>query len=69
MMGISRQTVDRMVDDAELPSVVLRQGTRQRMVRIPARFVVEMLSDLNSGTRVCLKDYTARWMASAGGRP
>jgi len=68
LIGVSRQTVDRMVDDGELPSVVLRQGGRQRMVRIPARFVIEMLADLNSGTRVSLKEYAARWTASAGGR-
>jgi hypothetical protein len=54
-----------MVEDGELPSVVLRQGNRQRMVRIPAGFVTAMLRDLGAGTQVSLKEYTTRWLASA----
>src|SRR5579859_1573171 len=29
LMGISRQTVDRMVNDGELPSITMRTGPRQ----------------------------------------
>jgi excisionase family DNA binding protein len=65
LFGVSRQTVDRMVDDGELPSVVLREGGRQRMVRIPKLFVLSLLADLNKGRRVVsLKEYTAQWTAS-----
>ena len=64
LMGVSRQTVDRMVDSGELPSIVLRKGSRQRMVRIPKAFVLTLLKDLNAGSAVTLKDYTARWLAS-----
>lgn len=65
LTGISRQTVDRMVRDGELPSIELRRGRRQRMVRVPKRFVLELLAELNAGTSICLADYTARWAASA----
>ncbi len=64
LIGVSRQTIDRMVADGELPSVVLREGTRQRMVRIPKAFMLQLLRDLNAGAQVSLKDYTARWLAS-----
>ena len=64
LMGVSRQTVDRMVDAGELPSIVLRKGSRQRMVRIPKAFVLTLLKDLNAGAAVTLKDYTTRWLAS-----
>jgi excisionase family DNA binding protein len=64
LMGVSRNTVDRMVEDGELPSVVLREGSRQRMVRVPKAFVLQMLRDLNKGARITLKDYAARWSAS-----
>jgi excisionase family DNA binding protein len=69
LIGVSRQTIDRMVADKELPSIVLREGTRQRMVRIPKAFVLQLLRDLNAGMQVSLKDYTARWLASAAGQP
>ena len=64
LIGVSRQTVDRMVDAGELPSIVLRKGSRQRMVRIPKAFVLTLMKDLNAGSAVTLKDYTARWLAS-----
>ena len=68
LIGVSRQTIDRMVADGELPSVVLREGTRQRMVRIPKAFMLQLLSDLNAGVRVSLRDYTARWLAAVPGQ-
>ncbi len=64
LLGVSRQTIDRMVGAGELPSIVLREGTRQRMVRIPKAFVLQLLSDLNAGAGISLKEYTARWLAS-----
>jgi excisionase family DNA binding protein len=65
LFGISRNTIDRMAEDGELPSVSLREGTRQRMVRIPKAFVLAMLSDLNRGMSIpSLRDYAARWQAS-----
>lgn len=64
LMGVSRQTVDRMVAAGELPSIVLREGGRQRMVRIPKAFVLDLLRDLNAGSAIMLKDYTARWLAT-----
>lgn len=65
LIGVSRNTIDRMVDDGELPSIVLREGTRQRMVRVPKSFVLQMLSDLESGAHIRLREYTAQWTASA----
>jgi excisionase family DNA binding protein len=68
LLGVSRNTVERMVDDGDLPSVPLRQGARQRMVRIPKAFVLAMLAELNAGRSIpSLGDYAARWQASVTG--
>jgi excisionase family DNA binding protein len=68
LLGISRNTVDRMVDDGDLPFVPLRAGARQRMVRIPKAFVLAMLADLNAGRSIpSLREYAARWQASVTG--
>lgn len=64
LLGVSRNTIDRMVGDDELPSIVLREGTRQRMVRVPKSFVLRLLADLNAGARISLREYAALWQAS-----
>jgi excisionase family DNA binding protein len=68
MLGVSRNTIDRMVADRELPSIVLREGARQRVVKIPRAFLEQLLGDLTAGVQVSLKDYTARWLASVAAR-
>ena len=68
LMGISRNTVDRLVEDGELPGIVIREGSRQRMVRVPKAFVLKLLRDLNKGARISLRDYTARWQAEVAGQ-
>jgi excisionase family DNA binding protein len=69
LMGVSRNTIDRMVEDGDLPSVPLRQGSRQRMVRIPKAFVLAMLADLNAGKSITsLKGYAAAWQATVAVR-
>jgi excisionase family DNA binding protein len=65
LLGVSRNTVDRMIADAELPSVVLRRGARQQMVRVPKAFVVQLLADLSAGARISLRDYAAQWTGQA----
>lgn len=65
LLGVSRNTVDRMIQDGELPSIVLREGTRQRMVRVPKGFVLQMIRDLEAGARISMRDYAAQWPASA----
>lgn len=70
LLGVSRNTVDRMVADGDLPSVPLRQGARQRMVRIPKAFVLRMMEDLNAGRSIpSLCDYAARWQEAVARRP
>jgi excisionase family DNA binding protein len=69
LLGVSRNTMDRMIADGQVPSVVLREGPRQRMVRVPKAFIVGLLKDLNSGVRVHLEDYTARWLESVAAPP
>ena len=64
LFGTSRNTVDRMVEDGELPCIVLRAGNRQRMVRVPKAFVLQLLRDLNGGARISLRDYADRWRAT-----
>jgi hypothetical protein len=59
----------RQVADGKLPSVVMREGSRQRMIRIPKAFVLQMLRDLNKGARISLRDYAASWSASVTGQP
>jgi excisionase family DNA binding protein len=68
LMGISRNTVDRLVEDGELPGIVIREGSRQRMVRVPKAFVLKLLTDLNRGGRISLRDYAARWQAEVAGQ-
>jgi excisionase family DNA binding protein len=66
LLGLSRNTVDRMVADGQLPFVVTREGARQRMVRIPKAFVLAMLKNLNAGTSIpSLQEYAAQWTAQA----
>jgi len=67
LMGISRNTVDRMAEDGDLPALVLREGNRQRMVRVPKAFVLKLLEDLNNGARIELRDYAATWQAGVVG--
>jgi len=69
LLGISRNTVDRMVEDGELPGIVLREGSRQRMVRVPKIFVLQLITDLNKGARISLRDYADRWRAAIVSQP
>jgi excisionase family DNA binding protein len=64
LMGISRNTVDRMVEDGELPGIVLREGNRQRMVRVPKGFVLQLIRDLNKGAQISLREYADKWRAT-----
>jgi excisionase family DNA binding protein len=68
LMGISRNTVDRLVEDGELPGIVIREGSRQRMVRVPKAFVLKLLRDLNKGARISLRDYAASWQGEVAGQ-
>jgi excisionase family DNA binding protein len=64
LLGISRNTVDRMVEDGELPGIVLREGNRQRMVRVPKGFVLQLIRDLNKGAQISLREYADKWRAT-----
>lgn len=66
VLGVDRNTVDRMVKDEDLPSIVLREGAKQKMVRIPKAFVLRMLATLNAGVSIPdVKRYSRQWQASA----
>jgi excisionase family DNA binding protein len=63
LLGISRMTVARMVDEGRLPSVVIRRGRVQKIRRIPRAFVDKMVADAAAGAQVDLEEYAAAWLA------
>jgi hypothetical protein len=65
LTGWSRNTVDRMIDDGDLPHIIAREGSKQRMRQVPKAFVLQMLADLNRGVSIPdMRAYARRWQAS-----
>jgi hypothetical protein len=65
LTGWSRNTVDRMIDDGDLPHIIAREGARQRMRQVPKAFVLQMMADLTRGVSITdMKAYSRRWRAS-----
>ena len=63
LLGVSRMTVARMADEGRLPSVVIRRGRVQKILRIPRAFVDRIVADACAGAEVDLEEYTAAWLA------
>jgi excisionase family DNA binding protein len=63
ILGVSRMTVARMVDEGRLPSVIVRRGRVQKTRRIPRAFVERMIADACAGAQVKLEEYAAAWLA------
>jgi excisionase family DNA binding protein len=64
LLGVSRMTVARMVDEGQLPSVVVRRGRVQKTRRIPRAFVDRMVADACAGAQVDIEEYAAAWLAA-----
>jgi excisionase family DNA binding protein len=63
LLRVSRMTVTRMVDEGQLPAVVIRRGAVQKIRRIPRAFVERIVAEAASGAQVDLAQYTAAWLA------
>jgi excisionase family DNA binding protein len=64
LLGVSRMTVARMVDEGRLPSVIVRRGRAQKTRRIPRAFVDRMVADACAGAQVDMDNYAAAWLAA-----
>jgi excisionase family DNA binding protein len=62
LLGVSRMTVTRMVDEGRLPSVIVRRGRVQKTRRIPRAFVDRMLADACAGAHVDMEEYATEWL-------
>jgi excisionase family DNA binding protein len=66
LLGVSRMTVARMVDEGRLPSVIVRRGRVQKTRRIPRAFLDRMVADACAGAQVDMEEYAVAWLAEHG---
>lgn len=72
LLGVSRTTVTRMVNEGVLPSLVVRRGKVQKTRRIPRVLVERIVADAIAGAQVDMEGYASAWLADhmqARGRP
>jgi hypothetical protein len=70
LTGWSRNTVDRMIDEGDLPHICAREGARQRMRQVPKAFVLQMMADLKRGVSIPdMKAYAKQWHEIVVGQP
>jgi hypothetical protein len=70
LTGWSRNTVDRMIDEGDLPHICAREGARQRMRQVPKAFVLQMMADLKRGVSIPdMKAYAQQWQETIPGQP
>ncbi len=63
LLGVSRMTVTRLVEDGRLPSVIIRRGKVQRTRRIPRAYIERIVADAGVGMQVDLDAHTAARIA------
>ena len=69
LLGVSRMTVTRMVDEGRLPSVVVRRGRVLTARRIPRAFVDRVVADACAGVYVDMEEYAAEWLVQHADAP
>jgi excisionase family DNA binding protein len=69
LLGVSRMTVARMVDEGRLPSVIVRRGRVQKTRRVPRAFVDRMVADACAGAQVDMEQYAAAWLGQDAHTP
>ena len=62
-------TVIRKADAGELPCMLVRRGTRQKMRRFPRAAIEDLAANGGSGAQVELNEYTASWLAAHAAGP
>lgn len=63
LLRVSRMTVIRLVDEGQLPAIIVRRGKVQKLRRIPMAFVERMIADAATGAKVDMGQYAAAWLA------
>jgi len=68
LLGVSRMTVTRLCDQGRLPCVVVAQGARQKLRRVPRAFIDAVAAEaLAAGGEVDLAEFASAWLARHGG--
>lgn len=68
LLGVSRMTVTRLCDQGRIPCVVVLQGARQKLRRVPRSFIDAVASEaLAAGGEVDLAEFASAWLARHGG--
>jgi excisionase family DNA binding protein len=68
LLGVSRMTVTRLCDQGCLPCVVVAQGVRQKLRRVPRAFIDAVAAEaLAAGGEVDLAEFASAWLARHGG--
>jgi excisionase family DNA binding protein len=63
LLHMSRMTVIRLVDEGQLPAIVVRRGKVQKIRRIPRAFVQSLIADASAGQHVEMTASTSAWLA------
>ncbi len=68
LLNVSRMTVIRLCDQGRLPCVVVAQGARQKLRRVPRAFIDAVAAEaLAAGGEVDLAEVVSAWLARHGG--
>jgi excisionase family DNA binding protein len=68
LLDVSRMTVTRLCDQGRLPCVVVAQGVRQKLRRVPRAFIDAVAAEaLVAGGEVDLAEFASAWLARHGG--
>jgi excisionase family DNA binding protein len=68
LLGVSRMTVTRLCEQGRVPCVVVAQGARQKLRRVPRAFIEAAASQaLAVGGELDLAGFAAGWLARRGG--
>jgi excisionase family DNA binding protein len=68
LLGVSRMTITRLCDQGRVPCVVVAQGTRQKLRRVPRAFIDSVAAEaLAAGGELDLAGFASAWLARHGG--
>jgi excisionase family DNA binding protein len=58
LLQVSRMTVIRLVDEGQLPAIVIRRGKVQKIRRIPRAYIQALIADATAGRHIELNAAT-----------